>query len=105
VITCRRSIPTSTPATALRDKINSRRNGALAIGGTRAAEISDGLSSTIAIAEDNPRNFETILPYTMSKYPDTACAHQLRGRLHSQQAAGAECGGPSPIKAMASRGQ
>jgi prepilin-type N-terminal cleavage/methylation domain-containing protein/prepilin-type processing-associated H-X9-DG protein len=62
------------PVTQLRDKINSRRNGALAIGGTRGAEISDGLSNTIAIAEDNPRNYETILPYTMSKYPDTACA-------------------------------
>jgi prepilin-type N-terminal cleavage/methylation domain-containing protein/prepilin-type processing-associated H-X9-DG protein len=62
------------PATGLRDKINSRRNGALAIGGTRGAEISDGLSNTIAIAEDNPRNFETMLPFTMSKYPDAACA-------------------------------
>src|SRR6059058_5783554 len=60
--------------TLLRDKINSRRNGALAVGGTRGAEISDGLSSTIAIAEDSPRNFETILPFTMSKYPDAACA-------------------------------
>src|SRR5215831_9607431 len=62
------------PNTGLRDKINSRRNGALALGGTRGAEISDGLSNTIAIAEDNPRNFETILPFTQSKYPDTACA-------------------------------
>jgi len=62
------------PNTLLRDKLNSRRNGALAIGGTRGAEISDGLSSTIAIAEDNPRNFETIEPFTQSKYPDNACA-------------------------------
>jgi prepilin-type N-terminal cleavage/methylation domain-containing protein/prepilin-type processing-associated H-X9-DG protein len=62
------------PNTGLRDKINSRRNGALALGGTRGAEISDGLSNTIAIAEDNPRNFETILPFTQSKYPDAACA-------------------------------
>jgi hypothetical protein len=39
------------PNTLLRDKINSRRNGALAVGGTRGAEISDGLSNTIAIAD------------------------------------------------------
>src|SRR5438034_8299197 len=51
--------------TGLRDKINSRRNGALAIGGTRPAEISDGLSSTIAIAEDVGRNHETMLPFTL----------------------------------------
>jgi prepilin-type N-terminal cleavage/methylation domain-containing protein/prepilin-type processing-associated H-X9-DG protein len=62
------------PATGLRDKINSRRNGALAIGGTRPAEISDGLSNTIAIAEDTGRNYETVLPFTVSKYPDAACA-------------------------------
>jgi prepilin-type processing-associated H-X9-DG protein len=62
------------PITGLRDKINSRRNGALAIGGTRPAEISDGLSSTIAIAEDTGRNFETMLPFTKAAYLDSTCA-------------------------------
>jgi len=62
------------PASGLRDKINSRRNGALAIGGTRAAEVSDGLSNTIAIAEDTGRNHETILPFTKAAYADAACA-------------------------------
>jgi prepilin-type processing-associated H-X9-DG protein len=61
------------PNSGLRDKVNSRRNGALALGGTRAAEISDGLSSTIAIAEDTGRNYETLLPRTLSHYPDAAC--------------------------------
>jgi prepilin-type N-terminal cleavage/methylation domain-containing protein/prepilin-type processing-associated H-X9-DG protein len=62
------------PNTLLRDKVNSRRSGALAVGGTRGAEISDGLSSTLAIAEDTGRNFETVEPFTQSKYPDAACA-------------------------------
>jgi prepilin-type N-terminal cleavage/methylation domain-containing protein/prepilin-type processing-associated H-X9-DG protein len=62
------------PNTGLRDKINSRRNGALAVGGTRGAEITDGLSNTVAIAEDTGRNFETIMPFTLSKYPDAACS-------------------------------
>src|SRR5439155_23300608 len=62
------------PLTMLRDKTSSRRNGALAIGGTRPGEITDGLSATIAIAEDTGRNFETMQPFTQSKYPDAACS-------------------------------
>src|SRR5436305_3956244 len=60
------------PNTVLRDKINSRRNGALAVGGTRGAEISDSLSSTIAIAEDTGRHFQPVQTYSQSKYPDNA---------------------------------
>jgi prepilin-type N-terminal cleavage/methylation domain-containing protein/prepilin-type processing-associated H-X9-DG protein len=62
------------PVTQLRDKLNARRNGALAIGGTRGAEISDGLSSTLAIAEDTGRNFETMTPFTKAAYADATCA-------------------------------
>src|SRR5262249_21134144 len=37
--------------------------------GTRIPEIIDGTSNTIAIGEDTGRNWETVFPFTMSKYP------------------------------------
>ena len=36
------------------------------------SKVTDGTSKTIAIAEDVGRNFETVEPYTKSKYPDIA---------------------------------
>ena len=36
--------------------------------GTRIAEIVDGTSNTICLGDDTGRNFETIFPYTLSKY-------------------------------------
>jgi prepilin-type N-terminal cleavage/methylation domain-containing protein/prepilin-type processing-associated H-X9-DG protein len=39
----------------------SRVDGALHLGGTRIAEITDGLSTTIAVAEDVGRQYETYL--------------------------------------------
>lgn len=48
----------------------SRIDGALALKKAGFAKISDGTSKTIAIAEDTGRNFETIEPFTTSKYPD-----------------------------------
>jgi prepilin-type N-terminal cleavage/methylation domain-containing protein/prepilin-type processing-associated H-X9-DG protein len=36
--------------------------GALGLGGTYLAQITDGLSNTIVIAEDNPINFPTVFP-------------------------------------------
>jgi type II secretory pathway pseudopilin PulG len=48
----------------------TRVDGALALGGTRLALITDGLSHTIALAEDNPMNYETVSPYVVSPNPD-----------------------------------
>lgn len=48
----------------------SRIDGALALKPVSLARVSDGTSHTIAIAEDTGRNFETLEPFTTSKYPD-----------------------------------
>src|SRR5690606_11673491 len=45
-------------------------DGALALQLVRISKISDGTSKTIAIAEDAGRNFETLEPFTESKYND-----------------------------------
>jgi prepilin-type N-terminal cleavage/methylation domain-containing protein/prepilin-type processing-associated H-X9-DG protein len=63
------------PASGLRDPStstarNSRADGALALYPVKIAKITDGTSKTIAISEDSGRNFETIEPYTQSRYPD-----------------------------------
>ncbi len=52
------------PTTGLRNKA-TRANGGLTLGGTRIAEITDGTSNTIAIAEDVGRDERT-----PSIYPD-----------------------------------
>lgn len=48
----------------------SRIDGALALAKVTFARISDGTSKTVAIAEDVGRNYETVTPFTTSKYPD-----------------------------------
>ena len=48
----------------------TRVDGALTLGGARIALITDGLSQTIALAEDNPMNYETLSPYVVSPNPD-----------------------------------
>jgi prepilin-type N-terminal cleavage/methylation domain-containing protein len=63
------------PVTGARDAStatarNSRADGALALVPCNIAKVTDGTSKTIAIAEDSGRNFETLDPYTKSKYPD-----------------------------------
>jgi prepilin-type processing-associated H-X9-DG protein len=63
------------PLTGLRDKATatdrrSRADGALALGQVSISKITDGTSKTICIAEDAGRNFETVEPFTVSKYPD-----------------------------------
>jgi prepilin-type processing-associated H-X9-DG protein len=53
----------ATPATPYRDK-NTRANGLLKQGKTKIAEITDGTSNTIAIAEDAGRDSRYLSPYT-----------------------------------------
>ena len=65
------------PVTGLRDAAtaaaqNSRADGALALIPANISKVTDGTSKTIAISEDSARNFETVQPYTKSKYPDIA---------------------------------
>jgi prepilin-type N-terminal cleavage/methylation domain-containing protein/prepilin-type processing-associated H-X9-DG protein len=65
------------PLTGLRDPStatarNSRADGALALIPVTISKVTDGTSKTIAISEDCGRNFETLEPYTKSKYPDIA---------------------------------
>jgi prepilin-type N-terminal cleavage/methylation domain-containing protein/prepilin-type processing-associated H-X9-DG protein len=62
------------PVTGLRDNIASRADGALALVPAPMAMISDGTSNTIALAEDGPRNWEEIEPFTKAKYPDISNA-------------------------------
>ncbi|HUY33268.1 MAG TPA: DUF1559 domain-containing protein [Pirellulales bacterium] len=57
------------PASGIRNPM-SRKNGALRLGGTQAAQISDGLSRTIAVVEDAGRTNETTPPSMTSPYPD-----------------------------------
>ncbi|HVC94842.1 MAG TPA: DUF1559 domain-containing protein [Pirellulales bacterium] len=57
------------PQTGVRN-LNARKAGALRLGGTMTAKITDGLSRTIAIAEDAGRSHETSFPNTQSAYPD-----------------------------------
>lgn len=47
-----------------------RAKGALQLGGTPVAKIVDGMSLTIAIAEDAGRNWEGYSPHTISPAPD-----------------------------------
>jgi prepilin-type processing-associated H-X9-DG protein len=58
------------PVTGLRDKLASRADGALALGRKPISMITDGLSNTIALAEDAGRNWEDAEPFTKSKYPE-----------------------------------
>ena len=53
---------------------SSRMDGALGLGGTPMRRISDGTSHTIALAEDSPKNFETISPFMSSNLPDPLVA-------------------------------
>ena len=48
----------------------TRMDGALSLGGTRMARITDGTSHTLAIAEDSPVNYETVFPLIASTVPD-----------------------------------
>lgn len=57
------------PITGIRNPL-SRRDGALVLGGAPAAKIIDGLSLTIALAEDAGRNWEGHLPNMKSPYAD-----------------------------------
>jgi prepilin-type processing-associated H-X9-DG protein len=61
------------PLTGVSDN-TTRMDGALALGGTRIARITDGTSHTIAIAEDSPVNYETVFPFISSKVPDPVIA-------------------------------
>lgn len=61
------------PVTGIRNKA-TRMNGALHLGETPIVTILDGTSNTTAIAEDTGRNYETLWPYTLSKYPDPTMA-------------------------------
>ncbi len=65
------------PVTGVRDAAtptarNSRADGALALVPVNISKVTDGTSKTIAISEDSGRNFETMEPYTKSRYPDIA---------------------------------
>lgn len=57
------------PQTGVRNPLK-RANGALQLGGTPVAKIVDGMSRTIAIAEDANRNWEGDSPNMVSPYPD-----------------------------------
>jgi prepilin-type N-terminal cleavage/methylation domain-containing protein/prepilin-type processing-associated H-X9-DG protein len=57
----------STPATPFRNKL-ARANGLLKQGNTKLSECVDGLSNTIAIAEDAGRDARFISPYTETYY-------------------------------------
>lgn len=57
------------PQTGTRNPLK-RANGALMLGGTPVAKIVDGMSRTIAIAEDAGRNWEGYSPNMASPYPD-----------------------------------
>jgi prepilin-type processing-associated H-X9-DG protein len=57
------------PQTGMRNLL-ARKAGALRLGGTQTAKITDGLSRTIAIAEDAGRSYETTFPNTQSAYSD-----------------------------------
>lgn len=58
------------PQTGVRDAANWRADGALALKSVPIAQISDGTSNTIALAEDAGRNWEEFEPFTKSKYVD-----------------------------------
>jgi hypothetical protein len=65
------------PTTGVRDAStaaarNSRADGALALVPCNISKVTDGTSKTIAIAEDVGRNFETVEPFTTSRYADIA---------------------------------
>ncbi len=55
-------------------KNDTRQDGALALGGTRLAKITDGTSHTIALAEDSPVNYETVFPYITGMSADPVMA-------------------------------
>jgi prepilin-type processing-associated H-X9-DG protein len=57
------------PSTGIQNP-QKRKAGALRLGGTQTAKITDGLSRTIAIVEDAGRSFETMFPNTQSAYGD-----------------------------------
>ncbi|HTM54422.1 MAG TPA: DUF1559 domain-containing protein [Pirellulales bacterium] len=57
------------PITGISDN-NTRMDGALALGGTRVARITDGTSHTIALCEDSPVNYESLFPFISSAVPD-----------------------------------
>src|SRR4029077_16882250 len=57
------------PRTGVGDN-KTRMDGALGLGGTGISKITDGTSHTIAIAEDNPVNYETEFPYIPSPVVD-----------------------------------
>jgi prepilin-type N-terminal cleavage/methylation domain-containing protein/prepilin-type processing-associated H-X9-DG protein len=65
----------STPAVPFRGK-TTRANGMLKQGSTRIAEVTDGTSNTIAIAEDAGRDPRYLSPYTEGYYNETATARQ-----------------------------
>jgi prepilin-type N-terminal cleavage/methylation domain-containing protein/prepilin-type processing-associated H-X9-DG protein len=77
------------PFTGISDN-GTRLDGALALGGTRIARITDGTSHTIAIAEDSPVNYETIFPFIVSNVPDPVIA------------AGNDADSPTPSNSRAS---
>ena len=94
-----------------RDK-NTRANGMLKQGKTRIAEVTDGTSNTIAIAEDAGRDPRYLSPYLEGYYDGNLTRQAVQtalnpfdpgpagGLLHSIAASGA---GPSPTRVTASR--
>jgi type II secretory pathway pseudopilin PulG len=76
------------PVTGISDN-RTRMDGALALGGTRIGRITDGTSHTIAIAEDQPVNYETVFPFIVSPVTDPAVA------------AGSSADPPAPSKSRA----
>ena len=61
------------PSTGLSNN-NTRMDGALGLGGTKIGRITDGTSHTLAMAEDNPVNYETVFPFVTSGNPDPVIA-------------------------------
>jgi prepilin-type N-terminal cleavage/methylation domain-containing protein/prepilin-type processing-associated H-X9-DG protein len=57
------------PETGISDN-NTRQDGALSLGGTRVSKITDGLSHTLLMIEDNPENYESQFPYISSAVAD-----------------------------------
>ncbi len=57
------------PTTGISNNI-TRMDGALCLGGTRMARITDGTSHTLALIEDSPVNYETISPFVASAAAD-----------------------------------